>query len=52
MGLGFITAFLFAIAIFYGINDLSAVTNSNGSFPLAEVYLQVNTAFVLLTTIR
>lgn len=40
VGLGFITTFLYAIAIFYGINDLSAVTSSNGSFPLAVVYHQ------------
>lgn len=40
VGLGFITAFLFAITIFYGISDLDAVVNSNGSFPLAEVYMQ------------
>jgi amino acid transporter len=40
VGLGFITTFVYAIAIFYGISDLSAVTNSNGSFPLAEVYAQ------------
>ena len=35
-----IAAFLFAIAILYGINDLDAVLNSNGAFPLAEVYAQ------------
>lgn len=40
VGLGFLTAFLYAIAILYGINDLGKVINSNGSFPLAEVYLQ------------
>ena len=40
VGLGFLTAFLYAIAILYGINDLNAVTNSNGSFPLAVVYQQ------------
>ena len=40
VGLGFLTAFIYAIAILYGINDLNAVTNSNGSFPLAEVYAQ------------
>ena len=38
--MGFITAFVYAIAIFYGVNNLDRVTNSNGSFPLAEVYLQ------------
>lgn len=31
---------MYAIAIFYGVNNLDRVTNSNGSFPLAEVYLQ------------
>ena len=40
VGLGFLTAFVFAIAILYGINDLDAVTSSNGSFPLAAVYHQ------------
>lgn len=40
VGLGFITAFLYGIAIMYGISDLDAVTNSNGAFPLAEVYAQ------------
>lgn len=38
--LGSITAFVFAITLFYGITDLEAVLNSNGSFPLAEVYSQ------------
>ncbi|KAK5175376.1 uncharacterized protein LTR77_000515 [Saxophila tyrrhenica] len=40
VGLGFITAFLYAIAILYGISDLKEVTNSDGSFPLATVYMQ------------
>lgn len=40
VGLGFVTAFLYGIAIFYGITDLDAVTSSAGSFPLATVYLQ------------
>ena len=40
VGLGFVTAFVFAIALFYGINDLDEVVNSNGSFPLAEAYAQ------------
>jgi choline transport protein len=40
VGLGFLTAFVYAIAILYGINDLDKVVNSNGSFPLAEVYAQ------------
>ncbi|KAG0646426.1 Choline transport [Hyphodiscus hymeniophilus] len=38
--LGSICAFTFAITLFYGITDLDAVLNSNGSFPLAEVYAQ------------
>jgi choline transport protein len=40
IGLGFLFAFSFAIALFYGVNDLSAVQNSNGSFPLAAAYFQ------------
>jgi choline transport protein len=40
VGLGFITALCYAISILYGINDLDAVLNSSGSFPLAEVYRQ------------
>ena len=35
--LGFISAFVWAVAIFYSIRDLDAVT---ASFPLAEVYRQ------------
>lgn len=33
-------SFFYAVAIMYGISDLSAVTSSNGSFPLAVVYSQ------------
>lgn len=40
VGLGFITAFVYAIALMYSINDLDAVTTASGSFPLAEVYSQ------------
>lgn len=40
IGLGFLYAWCFAIALFYGVNDLSAVQNSNGSFPLAQAYVQ------------
>ncbi|KAF2666826.1 choline transport protein [Microthyrium microscopicum] len=40
IGLGGITAFLFAVAVLYGINDFSAVQSSNGAFPLAEAYNQ------------
>lgn len=38
--LGTLTAFLYAVSILYAITDLDAVLNSNGSFPLAEVYAQ------------
>ncbi|KAF2112027.1 putative choline transport protein [Lophiotrema nucula] len=38
--LGFLTSFLFGIALFYSISDLDAVLNSNGSFPLAAIYSQ------------
>ena len=38
--LGTFTSFFYAVAILYGINDLSAVVSSNGSFPLAVVYSQ------------
>ena len=40
IGLGFLYAWLFAIALFYGVNDLAAVQSSNGSFPLAQAYAQ------------
>ena len=40
VGLGTLTAFLYAIALFYAVNDLDAVVSSNGSFPLAVVYAQ------------
>ncbi|KAK2761312.1 hypothetical protein FQN54_001834 [Arachnomyces sp. PD_36] len=37
----FITAFVYLIALFYGINDLNAVFESKISFfPMAEIYLQ------------
>ncbi|KAF2203341.1 amino acid transporter [Delitschia confertaspora ATCC 74209] len=38
--LGFLTAFLYAIALFYSVTDLDAVINSNGAFPLAAIYSQ------------
>lgn len=38
--IGFLYAFCFAIALFYGVSDLDAVQNSNGSFPLAQAYYQ------------
>ncbi|TID24102.1 putative choline transport protein [Venturia nashicola] len=40
IGLGGLSAFLFAITILYGISDFDAVLSSNGAFPLAEVYAQ------------
>lgn len=40
ISLGGLSAFLFAIALLYGIIDFDAVLNSNGSFPLAEAYAQ------------
>jgi len=40
IGLGFLTAFFFAIAVLYGINDFDAIITSNGSFPLAAAYQQ------------
>jgi amino acid transporter len=40
VGLGGLSAFLFAIAILYGVNDFDAVLSSSGSFPLAEIYSQ------------
>lgn len=38
--LGTLTAFCFAIALFYGVSDLNGVLDSNGSFPLAAAYAQ------------
>lgn len=40
ISLGFLSAFLYGIALFYSITDLDAVINSNGSFPLAAIYHQ------------
>ncbi|KAL4955671.1 amino acid/polyamine transporter I [Aspergillus filifer] len=36
----FATAFVYLIALFYGINDIDAVFNSSLNFPTAEIYLQ------------
>ncbi|KAL4746987.1 hypothetical protein BDW72DRAFT_206856 [Aspergillus terricola var. indicus] len=36
----FSTAFIYLIALFYGINDIDAVFNSTLNFPTAEIYLQ------------
>ncbi|KAF2235931.1 putative choline transport protein [Viridothelium virens] len=38
--LGGLTSFCYAIALFYGISNLSDVTTSNGSFPVAAIYSQ------------
>jgi choline transport protein len=38
VGLGFITAFIFGISLFYSISDLDAV--ASGGFPLATIYAQ------------
>ncbi|KAK4998864.1 hypothetical protein LTR66_001997 [Elasticomyces elasticus] len=38
--LGFLTAFLYAIAILYAITDLDAVVTATGTFPLATIYSQ------------
>ncbi|KAM3418866.1 hypothetical protein BST61_g4829 [Cercospora zeina] len=40
IGLGFITAFIFGVAVFYGVFDLDAIISSSGSFPLSEIYAQ------------
>ncbi|PGH00655.1 hypothetical protein AJ80_09146 [Polytolypa hystricis UAMH7299] len=40
MSIGFVTAIPYMIALFYAINDLDAVLNTNSTFPLAEIYHQ------------
>lgn len=40
MVVGFITGFLYMIAMFYSIQDLDAVLNTVYGFPLAEIYHQ------------
>jgi choline transport protein len=40
VSLGALTAFLYAIALFYAVSDLDSVINSTGSFPVAVVYHQ------------
>lgn len=40
VSLGAITAFLYAIALFYAVSDLDAVVNTTGSFPVAVIYHQ------------
>jgi amino acid transporter len=37
---GFITAFLYVITIFYAVNDLDSLFNNPWPFPLAELYRQ------------
>ncbi|KAI2863817.1 hypothetical protein CBS12448_3578 [Aspergillus niger] len=39
--MGFFTAFLYLIVIFYGITDLNAVLEAPYLFPLTEIYLQI-----------
>ncbi|KAH8694190.1 putative choline transport protein [Talaromyces proteolyticus] len=40
VSIGFVSAFVYMIAIFYAINDLDAILASNSTFPLADIYLQ------------
>lgn len=40
MGVGFITALLFMIAIFYTISDLNAITSGTSNLPIALIYAQ------------
>ena len=40
IGLGTVYAFIFIMVCFYGVYDLDAVLDSNGGFPLAEMYRQ------------
>lgn len=40
LGLGFLYAFVFAIAISYAITDISALQGGINTFPLAVIYLQ------------
>src|SRR5689334_203630 len=40
MSIGFITGFLYMIAMFYSIQSLDDVLNSVFGFPLAEIYRQ------------
>ena len=40
MSIGFITALLYLIVIFYAISDLDTVLAGTSNFPLAEIYLQ------------
>lgn len=40
VGIGFITSFLFVIAMFFSIQDLDAVMNSSTGFPILEIFHQ------------
>jgi choline transport protein len=40
VSLGAITAFLYAIALFYAVSDLDDVINTSGSFPVGVIYHQ------------
>lgn len=40
MGVGFITGLIYLITLFYSVNDISAVTSTTFTNPLAEVYRQ------------
>lgn len=40
MMIGFVTTLCYMIAIFFAVNDLSAVLSGSSTFPLAEIYRQ------------
>ena len=40
MGIGFVTALMYLIAIFYATSDLDSVLSGSATFPLAEIYNQ------------
>lgn len=44
IGLGFLYAFVFAIAIMYAVTDLGALTTGVNTYPLANIYQQATTA--------
>lgn len=43
IGLGFLYAFVFAIAIMYAVTDLDALTAGANTYPLANIYAQATT---------
>lgn len=43
LGLGFLYAFVFAVAIMYAITDLSLITTGINTYPLANIYQQATT---------